>query len=93
MRLVILGKKIGFILTDVFSRFSWVYALAHKSEAFKTFKYWTKVQNQLSCELIAVQTDQRGEFLSNQFTKWLEVNGITHRLTNPYCHEEYGLVE
>ena len=37
------GKKYGFIIIDDYSRFTWVYFLAHKHESFKVFEYSANV--------------------------------------------------
>ena len=36
------GKRYGFVIIDDYSRFTWVYFLAHKHESFKVFKYSTR---------------------------------------------------
>jgi len=41
------GKKYGFIRVDDYSRYTWVYFLAHKHESFKVFKiFYKRVQNE-----------------------------------------------
>ena len=39
------GKKYGFIRVDDYSRYTWVYFLAHKHESFKVFEYFVKAVN------------------------------------------------
>ena len=36
------GKHYGFVVVDIFSRFSWVIFLAHKDEAFHAFEKLSK---------------------------------------------------
>ena len=41
------GKSNGFVIVDDYSRFTWVYFLAHKDEALHTFiRHFKKVQNE-----------------------------------------------
>lgn len=45
---------------DSFSTFSWLYLLKHKSNAFQAFLYFkASVELQLSCKLLAIQSDYR----------------------------------
>ena len=36
------GKKYGFVTVDDYSRYTWVYFLAHKHESFKVFEIFYK---------------------------------------------------
>ena len=40
-----------------------------------------------------MQTDNGREYISNAFEKFLQTNGIQHRLTCPYDHPQNGKVE
>ena len=56
----------------------------HKSDSFEKFKeYRTKVENQLGKHIKAIQSDQGGEYLSNEFIDHLVQNGILSQLSIP----------
>jgi len=76
------GFRYYVIFIDDFSRFSWLYPLHHKSDVFISFvKFKALVETQLSCHLKQLQSDGGGEFLSKQFTSFLELHGIVHRVS------------
>ena len=62
------GKSYEFVIIDDYSRFTWVYLLAHKDEALHTFiKHCKKVQNEKGLTLINVRSDHGGEFENHGF--------------------------
>jgi transposase InsO family protein len=88
------GRRYYFLLTDDFSRISWVYFLQNKSEAFENFrKFKALVENQSESCIKALRTDRGGEFLSNEFNHFCEENGIRRELTAPYTPEQNGVAE
>jgi histone deacetylase 1/2 len=77
---------------DAFSRFTWIYPLKLKSHTLLTFQnFKAMVELQYNLPIKAVQTDGGGEF--RPFTQFLTPLGITHRLTCPHTHHQYGSVE
>ena len=79
---------------DDFSRFTWLFPLHHKSDVFSVFiKFKALVENLYSCKIKQLQTDNGGEYLSNQFKNILQENGINHRLTCPYTSQQNGIAE
>ena len=88
------GNKYALILVDDHSRYMWVFPPKIKSDVFATVKYWVRrVQKQLGQELCALQTDLGGEFMSNEFAKWLQQGGIQHRMGNVHVPQETGVAE
>jgi len=66
------GKKFCLIIVDDYSRFTWVYFSANKSEAFSHLsKFAKKVQNEKGYAISSIQIDHGGEF-KNQ-------NGVVER--------------
>jgi transposase InsO family protein len=45
------------------------------------------------CKLKAFRSDRGGEFTSNEFKGFCELNGIKHYLTAPYSPQQNGVVE
>ena len=77
---------------DVFSKYTWLYVLHSKSQAFSIFKQFKSlVENQTGKRLQALQTDNAKEFLC--FKSFLHEHGIHHRLTCAYTHEQNGAIK
>nr|GEV03841.1 hypothetical protein [Tanacetum cinerariifolium] len=88
------GSKYFLLLVDDFCRWSWVYMLTEKFEAFDAFKWYTKMVEQSSCYKIkTLRTNQGGEFTSKDFAKFCEKNGIARHLTAQYLPQQTGVVE
>ena len=61
------GTSYGFVIID-YSRFTWVYFLAHKIEALHTFiKHCKKVQNEKCLTLVNIRSDHGGKFKNYGF--------------------------
>ncbi|KAH9753212.1 retrovirus-related pol polyprotein from transposon RE1 [Citrus sinensis] len=77
---------------DDFSRYTWIYPLKLKSEAFEVFKLFKlQVENQLSTTIKNLQSDWGGEYRA--FTHFLNQCGIIFRHSGPYTHHQNGVVE
>ena len=82
------------LFIDDYSRYSWLYPLHRKSDVFATFvKFKTIAEKLFSTSIKQIQTDNGGEFTSNQFKKFLTAQGIFHRLTCPHTSQQNGIVE
>jgi hypothetical protein len=87
-----LGYNYYITFVDAFSRFTWIYLLKSKSDAFPIFQQFrSMVELQFGFPLKAVQTDWGGEF--RPFTKNLTDLGVSHRLICPHTHHQNGVVE
>ncbi|KAI3796095.1 hypothetical protein L1987_38759 [Smallanthus sonchifolius] len=87
-------NKYFLLVVDDCTRYMWVYMLKTKYQAFdvfRTFKF--KVENELGCKIKALKSDRGGEFLSQEFTKFCEKEGIRRLLTTPYSPQQNGAVE
>ena len=70
------------IIVDDFTHFNWVFFLRSEDQAFDWFKtYVAFISTQFSTALYAAHLDQGGEFLSPEFTSFMETKGILHQLT------------
>ena len=79
---------------DDSSRFTYVYLLKHKDEAFNAFKsYKAEVENQLGKSLKTLRSDRGGEYFPNDFTAFCEENGIIHECSAPRTPQQNGLAE
>ena len=88
------GSKYFLLIIDDYSRFSWVYFLSEKSEAFERFKIFKIMVEKQSEEVIkCVRTDRGGEFVSKEFNSFCDEQGIRRELTAPYSPEQNGVAE
>lgn len=86
------GYSYYITFVDAFTRYTWIYFLKKKSDAFAAFtQFYMLVKTQFSATLKAIQTDWGGEF--RVFTKYLNEQGIIHRLTCPHTSHQNGIVE
>ena len=86
------GKKYYVTFIDDFSRYTKVYLLKNKDEAFDMFlKYKAEVENQLNKKIKRVRSDRGGEYII--FNDFCEKEGIIHEVTPPYSPESNGVAE
>ena len=77
---------------DDFSRFTKVYLLRNKDEAFDMFLiYKVVVVNQLDRKIKKIKSDRGGEYIL--LNDYYEKEGIIHEVTLPYSPESNGVVE
>ena len=78
------GYKYFITFTDDYSRYSYVYLMRRKSEAFEKFKeFRAEVENQLGKRIKAIRSNRGGEYLLGDFKDYLTQNGIVSQLTAP----------
>ncbi|CAH9099164.1 unnamed protein product [Cuscuta epithymum] len=88
------GSRYFLMITDDFTRMSWVYFQRTKSEALENFKkFKALVENQTGKSVKALRTDRGGEFSSNAFTDFCDEQGIRREFTAPYTPEQNGVAE
>ncbi|KAF7842167.1 Retrovirus-related Pol polyprotein from transposon TNT 1-94 [Senna tora] len=77
---------------DAFSKYTWVYLLKAKSDAFEAFQLFkSQAELQLNTKLLAFQSDYGGEY--RPFSAFLKTHGIQHRLSCPHTHQQNGSAE
>lgn len=88
------GKRYLLVLIDDFSRKTWIYFLADKSEVFETFKTFKNfAEKEAKTAICGFRTDRGGEFTSNEFNKFCKDNGIRRQLTAAYTPQQNGVAE
>ena len=89
------GGQLYYIsFTDDWSRWTTIYLLANKSDtfdAYKTFVAW--VETQFMKKIKILHSDPGGEYLSEEFTSFLNKKGTEHKLTVHDTPEENGVAE
>ena len=62
------GKHFIFVLFDDFLRFTWVFFLEHKDEAFSRFHVFRKrVEKENDFLILRIRSDRGGEFINHFF--------------------------
>ena len=70
---------------DDFTRLCWVYGLKVKSDAFMAFRQFLPMaENACGHKLITLRTDQGRQYMSHEFTTFMQSCGIMHQCTTPY---------
>ena len=88
------GSKYFVTFIDDHTRFSWVYSIASKSDVYPTFKRWKNmVENQFDVKLKVLQSDNGGEYISDEMGEYLASKGILARPTTPHNPHQNGVAE
>ena len=88
------GNRYFITFIDDCSRFTYVFLLKHKDEAFHAFKvYKAEVENQLGRNIKTLRSDRGGEYFPNDFNAYCEENGIIHQCSAPRTPQQNGLAE
>ncbi|KAK0586597.1 hypothetical protein LWI29_009370 [Acer saccharum] len=91
------GKKYIFVCVDDFSRFTWVYFLRNKTEAFDYFKkFCNQVQNEKGLDIkkiCRIRSDHGTEFENAKFSEFCDGLGISHEFSAPRTPQQNGVVE
>ena len=88
------GKRYGFVIIDDYSRFTWVFFLAHKDETFHIFtKFYRKVTNEKKFSIQNIRSDHGTEFKNQYFDKFYIENGIDHNYSVTRIPQQNGVVE
>ena len=70
---------------DEFSRKTWIYFIKNKDEVFIKFKeFKALVENHTEKKIKTFQSNNGGEFTSNEFKELCKESGIKRELSTPY---------
>ena len=76
------GESYFMLITDDFSRMTWVSFLKYKSEALDKFKIFKALaENQTGCKLKCIGSDKGGEFTDYDFADLCNEHGIKQQFT------------
>jgi transposase InsO family protein len=79
------GNKYGLIITDDYSRFTWVFFLQDKSETQEVLKkFLRRTQNKFDAKVKKIRSDNGTEFKNTQVEDFLGEEGIKHEFSAPY---------
>ena len=78
------GKRFDLVLVNDYSRFSQIFFIVHKNEAFDKFLlFFRRVQIAHRAKVVAIQTDHGGEFENNSFDEFYDKQGMKHQYSSP----------
>jgi hypothetical protein len=88
------GCKYYVTFTDNYSRYTSIELLKSKDEtlnAYKNFTMWAQTQH--SVKIKSLRSDRGGEYTGGDFTKFLQEQGMEHRLTTHDTPQHNGVAE
>ena len=78
------GVRWFIIFVDDCTRMTWLYTMTHKSEVGKIFQqFYHMVENQHSLPFKVLRSDNGGEYLSTELSKFFQEHDILHETTCP----------
>jgi transposase InsO family protein len=88
------GARYFVLFKDDCSGYRVVYCIKNKSEVFERFKaLQSLVLKETGNKIEKLRSDRGGEYVSGEFTRYLEDAGIRHEMTCPYTPEQNGSAE
>jgi hypothetical protein len=88
------GFRYWVTFVDDYSRYKEVYLLKHKSDAFSAFKtFVAKAERKLERKVKELRDDKGGEYISKEFDKWCEQQGIMRQHTVRATPQQNGVAE
>ncbi|KAK9064963.1 hypothetical protein SSX86_016346 [Deinandra increscens subsp. villosa] len=88
------GKSYCLVITDDYSRYSWVFFLREKSETAEILKnFVTRIENTSRERVRIIRSDNRTEFKNQTFDAFCNMKGITRQFSSPYTPHQNGVVE
>nr|GFB72695.1 putative ribonuclease H-like domain-containing protein [Tanacetum cinerariifolium] len=90
-----LNKKIYcLILTDDYSRFTWVFFLATKDETSPIFKtFMTGLKNQLSLKVEVIRSDNKTKFKNSDLNQFYGMKGTKREFSVPRTPQQNGIAK
>nr|GEZ25055.1 putative ribonuclease H-like domain-containing protein [Tanacetum cinerariifolium] len=87
-------KRYCLVITDDYSRFTWVFFLATKDETSPILKtFLTGLENQLSLKVKVIRSDNGTEFKNSDLNQFCGVKGIKREFSVPRTPQQNGIAE
>ncbi|WRX23682.1 Integrase [Theobroma cacao] len=87
-------KSYSFVIVDDYSRYTWVYFLAHKYDALPAFiSHCRKVENEKGLAIVSIRCDHGGEFKGDEFENFCNEKGLDHNFSAPRTPQQNGIIE
>ncbi|GKD69081.1 putative ribonuclease H-like domain-containing protein, partial [Tanacetum coccineum] len=90
----IMGKAYCLVVTDDYSKFSWVFFLAKKDETSGILKnFITGIENQLNHKVKIIRCDNGTEFKNYEMNQFCGIKGIKREFSNARTPQQNGVAE
>ncbi|GJU16527.1 putative ribonuclease H-like domain-containing protein [Tanacetum coccineum] len=90
----LMKKSYCLVVTDDFSRFSWVFFLATKDETSGILKtFITEIENQLDYKVKVIKSDNGTEFKNSVMNQFYEMKGIKREFSVARTPQQNGVAE
>nr|GEY95654.1 putative ribonuclease H-like domain-containing protein [Tanacetum cinerariifolium] len=87
-------KSYCLVVTNDYSRFTWVFFLATKDETSPILKtFITGLENQLSLKVKVIRSDNRTEFKNDDLNQFCGMKGIKREFSVPRTPQQNGIAE
>nr|GEW74378.1 putative ribonuclease H-like domain-containing protein [Tanacetum cinerariifolium] len=87
-------KSYCLVITDDYSRFTWVFFLATKDKTSPILKtFITSLENQLSLKVKVIRSDTGIEFKNSDLNQFCGMKGIKREFSIPRTPQQYGIAE
>nr|GEX97251.1 hypothetical protein [Tanacetum cinerariifolium]GEX97569.1 hypothetical protein [Tanacetum cinerariifolium] len=87
-------KSYCLVITDDYSRFTWVFFLANKVETTPILKtFLTGLENQLSLKVKVIRSDNGTEFKNSNLNQFYRLKGIKREFSVPRIPQQNGIAE
>ncbi|KAJ1689849.1 hypothetical protein LUZ63_014004 [Rhynchospora breviuscula] len=87
-------KRYVYVVVDDYSRFTWVFFLAHKEETFDYFvKFSNRVENEKGLKISRIRSDHGREFENAKFDELCIEKGYKQEFFAPRTPQQNGVVE
>ena len=89
------GKKsYCLVVTDDFSRFTWVFFLRTKDETSEILRsFITTIENQSSSKVKIIRCDNGPEFKNSDMNRFCEDKGVERQFSAPRTPQQNGVVK
>ncbi|GKD51462.1 putative ribonuclease H-like domain-containing protein [Tanacetum coccineum] len=89
-----MGKMYCLVITDDYSRFSWVFFLAKKDETSGILKnFITRIENQLNHKVKLINCDNGTEFKNYEMNQLYGIKGIKREFSNARTPQQNGVAK
>ncbi|GKE46509.1 putative ribonuclease H-like domain-containing protein [Tanacetum coccineum] len=89
-----MGKAYCLVVTDDYSKFSWVFFLAKKDETSGILKnFITGIENQFNHKVKIIRCDNETEFKNYEMNQFCGIKGIKREFSNARTPQQNGVAE
>nr|GFC17600.1 retrovirus-related Pol polyprotein from transposon TNT 1-94 [Tanacetum cinerariifolium] len=87
-------KSYCLVITDDYSKFTWVFFLATKDETSPILKtFITGLENQISLKVKVIRSDNGTKFKNSDLNQFCEIKGIKREFSVPMTPQQNGIAE